>query len=390
MLRTPVTHVFTHFRSLGGVESVLRRLAARDATHAPGSRTISLFERGPFAPNTVSGLGLSGLSTPAGARRRLHAAVNRNPRRGLWVYHNGWGAPFLAGADDADRRLAVLHSDWPGLGSWLAQQRGRFDGLLAVSNPLLELAGHHLALPPERLGWLPYPIDPPIKPAPQRPDHESRPLVVGYCGRVTGEQKRVDRLPGLATRLQATGLDVRWEILGDGPHRGQLAAGLPPGSVFHGRRSGPDYWRALEQWDVMVFTSDYEGLPISLLEGFFCGTLAVFPRIGSGGDEYVGRIARELLYMPGDLDDAARALRWLASLPGDRIEDLRRRAQLLANFHAGDAFERAFDGHLEAIGRLPRISAAGKRADRTPWAWRLPFALLRRLPATSAWRQGLL
>ena len=383
-----MTHVFTHFRSLGGVESVLRRLAARDVSPSPENRTLSLFERGTFTPTTVSGLGLTGLSSPAGARRRLLASLTRHPRRGVWVYHNGWGAPFLAGADGAERRLAVLHSDWPGLDAWLTGQRGSFDGVLAVSRPLLELAAHRLALPPERLGWLPYPIDPPAAAPPHRSATGPRPLVAGYCGRVTVEQKRLDRLPDLAGRLQAAGLDVRWEILGDGPHRDQLAARLPPGSVFHGRQSGPAYWRVLDQWNVRIFTSDYEGLPISLLEGFARGALAVFPRIGSGGDDYVGRIAPDLLYRPGDPNDAVRALRWLAAQSADQLEDLRRRAQLLSTAHTGDAFERAFDGHLAAIGKMPRISTA--QADRPRWTWWLPFALLRRLPAGSRWRQHLL
>ncbi len=389
MLRTPVTHVFTHFRLLGGVESVLRRLARRDASLAPERRTLSLFEAGAFTPDTVSGLGLTRLDTPAGARDRLLAAVRRTPRGGLWVYHNGWGLPFLAGADDAERRLVVLHSDWPGLDHWLAQQRGRLDGLLAVSQPLLRLAATQLELPPERLGWLPYPIDPPADTFVLTPTPPGRPLVLGFCGRVIREQKRLDRLPGLAQRVTAAGVEARWEILGDGPYRPALAAGLPTNTVFHGRLSGLAYWRALERWDLMVFTSDYEGLPISLLETFARGGLAVFPRIGSGGDDYVEQVAPELLYRAGELDDACRAIRWFAAQTPATILKLRRRAQALGAAHAGDAFDRTLNQHLEALWNRPRISQTGAAAGQLRWNWRLPFAVLRRLPVQSRLRRDL-
>jgi hypothetical protein len=73
MLRRPVTHVFTHFRKLGGVESILRRLAESDARLAPGNRVLSLFESAPFSLPNVAGLGLRGLSSPKTARRRLAA-----------------------------------------------------------------------------------------------------------------------------------------------------------------------------------------------------------------------------------------------------------------------------------------------------------------------------
>ncbi len=389
MLRTPVTHVFTHYRQLGGVESVLRRLARRDAVHAPERRTLSLFEAGGFTPDNVAGLGLSWRNTPAGANARLRSAVARNPRGGVWVYHNGWGLPFLAGADDAERRVVVLHSDWPGLDRWLAEQRGRLDGLLAVSRPLLRQAETQLSLPPERLGWLPYPVDPPTDTFVLTPTPPGRPLVLGFCGRVIVEQKRLDRLPGLAQRVNGARLEARWEILGDGPYRPELAALLPANTVFHGRLSGPAYWRALERWDLMVFTSDYEGLPISLLETFARGGLAVFPRIGSGGDDYVERVAPELLYRAGDLDDAARAIRWFAERTPEQILELRRRAQALGEAHTGDAFDRTLNEHLEGIWKLPRISGMGAAVGRARWHWRLPFALLRRLPVASRWRRDL-
>ncbi len=387
MRQPPVTHVFTHYRKLGGVESILRRIAERDARRNPEGRVLSLFERGPFSLANVDGLGLSGFTSPGAARRAMARWTSAHAPRGTWVYHNGWGLPFLAADDGAERRVSFMHSDWPGLPDWLARQRGRLDGVVAVSHALLKLAEEHLGLPPERLCWLPVPIDPPNDTFVLTPTPPGRPLVLGFCGRVVVEQKRLDRLPELNTQLARAGVTVRWEILGDGPYRGELTARLPADSVFHGRQSGRPYWRALERWDLMVFTSDYEGLPISLIEHYARGGLAVFPRINCGGDRYVEQVAPELLYTAGDLTDAARAIRWYAGLGADQILELRRRAHALAATHAGDAFDVTMETHLERIAQLPRLSASGPAAVRPDLGWNLPFGVLRRLPAAHRWRR---
>lgn len=389
MRRPTVTHVFTHYRKLGGVESILRRIAERGARQTPATRVLSLFERGPFSLANVDGLALSGFSSPRAARGALARREAEEATGGTWVYHNGWGLPFLAAEDGAERRVLFMHSDWPGLAEWLARQRGRLDGVVAVSHALLTLAGEHLGLPPERLCWLPVPIDPPADTFVLTPTPPARPLVLGFCGRVVVEQKRLDRLPGLHAHLSRAGVAVRWEILGDGPYRGELTACLPADSVFHGRQSGRTYWQALERWDLMVFTSDYEGLPISLIEHYARGGLAVFPRINCGGDRYVEQVAPELLYAAGDLADAARAIRWYAGLTAEQILELRRRSQALAAAHAGDAFDVTMETHLERLAQLPRLSASGAAAVRPDLGWNLPFGVLRRLSAGHRWRREL-
>lgn len=389
MRRPPVTHVFTHYRKLGGVESILRRIAERDARRDSADRILSLFERGPFSLANVDGLGLSGFASPRSARQALARRTANRASGGIWVYHNGWGLPFLAAEDRADRRVVILHSDWPGLKDWMCYQASRIDGCLAVSETLVEMVQSVAGIPSERTAWLPYPITPPNDTFVLTPTPPGQPLVLGFCGRVVVEQKRLDRLPELHRQLTKNGVTARWEVLGDGPYRDELTVRLPGDSVFHGRLSGRPYWQALERWDLMVFTSDYEGLPISLIEHYARGGLAVFPRIGCGGDRYVEQVAPELLYTAGDLADAARAIRWYAGLGAGQILELRRRAHGLAEAHAGDAFDVTMETHLDRIAQLPRLSASGPSAVRADLGWNLPFGVLRRLPAGHRWRREL-
>jgi len=150
--------------------------------------------------------------------------------------------------------------------------------------------------------------------------------VIGYCGRLNREQKRVDRLPLIADEVLRRTKRSVFEICGEGPERSALEVGLPPATVFHGRLSGSDYWRTLASWGTVLFSSDFEGTPIALLEALSQGVIPVYPRIGSGGEDYVGRVSEKLLYPAGDPAKAAEVLAWLDSLPKSDLETLRSRA----------------------------------------------------------------
>lgn len=58
------------------------------------------------------------------------------------------------------------------------------------------------------------------------------------------------------------------EIVGDGTEREWLQAQFRSDSrvEFHGQLTGPEYWRVIRNWDTIVFTSDFEGLPMPCLK----------------------------------------------------------------------------------------------------------------------------
>ena len=108
-----------------------------------------------------------------------------------------------------------------------------------------------------------------------------RGVVVGGVGRMKREQKRVGRWPALVKALESAGIDFRFELLGDGPRQPWLEQQLPSGrTIFHGRKSGDEYASVLRGWDFITSVSDYEGLPISMLEAFSAGVLPLCPAIG--------------------------------------------------------------------------------------------------------------
>ncbi len=378
MNRIRLTHIFSHFRTLGGVESVLRHHLHRDGPQGIDSSILALFEPGGPVAERVTGLGLTWRHTIASARRRL-AAARIDPSTTV-VYHNAWGLPFLADLDRAQRRLSLLHSDLPQIRLILKSQPGLVDGLLCVSDTLqAEARNAWPDLASDRIGLVPYPIAPPGDPPARRP-LAARPIVCGFVGRVVREQKRVDRLPQLCQALDQSGLDYRFEILGDGPDRVRLERQFQghPQVLFHGRQQGADYWRILGRWDVVVFVSDYEGLPIALLEALSQGVLPIYPRIGSGGDRYAARVGEDFLYPSGDFSRVPTLLRGLQTAAPATVEALRAASRQLAAPHQGEAYERTFSDFVRSIGERPRISAETFSARPFIGSDYCPFALLRR------------
>ncbi len=376
-----VAHLFSSFRGLGGVESVLKYHHSHDAQWGIVSNFIIYFEAEIEPLERVHFLGFNSRTTIREARQRLATAIAQ-ARPEVAVYHGTWGMPFLADLDQSQRRILVLHGETPGVEDQLRVRRQWLDGILCVSDPLRDLVRRCAPqLEEDRIEVLSYPI----APAGTRKRRERlahRPLVLGFCGRLAFEQKRVDRLPPLCRLLDESGLNYRLEFLGDGPQRGWLESQFPDRSrfYFHGRKSGNDYWGVLGEWDVMLLTSDYEGTPIVLLEALSVGVIPLCPRINCGGDAYAKQIQVDLLYEPDDFAHVSATLNRLPDLSEMEMQRLRARCEHAVAAHRGNNYIRTFAGFLARLRAAPK-------ASRDTFPWRpfpidhCPFTILAKIGA---------
>jgi glycosyltransferase involved in cell wall biosynthesis len=292
-----------------------------------------------------------------------------------------WGLQFLADLMPAQRRVGLLHSDWPELRPHLESQRGLLDGVLCVSNALVDLVSGCLPdlAKANRLQLIPYPIDG-LAAMPERTPLAKRTVVIGWVGRMQTEQKRVERLPALVKALESAGIDFRFELLGDGPRQTWLEQELPSDrTIFHGRKSGDDYRSVLRGWDFITSVSDYEGLPISMLEAFSAGVLPLCPAIGSGGDEYAAKLGDEFVWDTFNFAQAAAKLKSILAKPEAALGQARAEARALTERHSEAGYFRTFDEFVQRIADEPRASA--ERLANRPFYFsdRLPFGLMTRL-----------
>ncbi len=380
-----LTHFFTYFRNLGGVQSILKRHHSREQD----SRFLFSFEANNFKEPNISGLGVDGWDSIRCIRKKLAKHSDLFPDS-VAVCHNMWGLQFLAELIPAKRRIGILHSDWTNLRPFLQSQKGLLDGVLCVSNTLMELVAECL---PElskdnRIRLIPYPIDG-VPIMPNRMSLVKRPVIIGWIGRMQEEQKRVDRLPSLLKAFDDAQIDYRFELLGDGPMQEWLEKQLPTNrTVFHGRKSGDDYYSTLSKWDFITSVSDYEGLPISMLEALSAGVLPLYPTIGSGGDEYAEKLSSNYVWEAFQFEQAASKLNLLLKQPEATLHQSRLNAVNLTARHSESEYFRIFDSFTQQIVDLHRISNAELPNRPFYFSDQLPFGLMTRIWPNGCFRRN--
>ncbi len=149
---------------------------------------------------------------------------------------------------------------------------------------------------------------------PDQPIETSRtgqPLRILYLGRVINEQKRVYLFPKIAASLEKAGVTFLWTIAGEGPDRAALERRMKFQSISQIKFTGPlnykDVAHVLDKHDIIILTSDYEGLPLSLLEAMGHGLVPVVTDLESGTREVVDETNGVLVKMD-DEDGYARAI----------------------------------------------------------------------------------
>ena len=380
-----LTHFFTYFRNLGGVQSILKRHHSREQD----SHFLFSFEANNFKEPNISGLGVDGWDSIRCIRKKLAKHSDLFPDS-VAVCHNMWGLQFLAELIPAKRRIGILHSDWTTLRPFLQSQKELLDGVLCVSNTLMELVAECL---PElskdnRIQLIPYPIDG-VPIMPNRMSLVKRPVIIGWIGRIQEEQKRVDRLPSLLKAFDDAQIDYRFELLGDGPMQEWLEKQLPTNrTVFHGRKSGDDYYSTLSKWDFITSVSDYEGLPISMLEALSAGVLPLYPTIGSGGDEYAEKLSSNFVWEAFQFEQAASKLNLLLKQPEATLHQSRLNALNLTARHSESEYFRIFDSFTQQIVDLPRISNAELPNRPFYFSDQLPFGLMTRIWPNGCFRRN--
>ncbi len=272
---------------------------------------------------------------------------------------------------------------------WYAMLRGynaHLDMVAAVSETIqsdVRTMPEFTALP---VCYLPYGVPMP-KQSPRPPADVHHPLRILYLGRIVQEQKRVLLFPLILQKLKESGIPFHWTIAGDGTERPALEAAMHTESpeqvvTFLGKVAYADVPALLAQHDIFLLASDYEGLPLSLLEAMGQGLVPVVSDLPSGirtvVDDSTGlRIALD------DTDGYAEAI----------IKLHHHRNELLALSHAAmDRVRRDYsvsamtDRWLAALPKLTLAKVAWTEshdirpilAAANPWRFSPPLRWLRR------------
>lgn len=372
-------HYFTHFKSLGGVQSILKTHLELDKKSNLNSTLLAFFDPRKTIAENHQGLGLKSWDTIRGARRRF-----RNFERAIAdisIFHDLWGLAFFGEFARTNlRRLGAIHSQWPHLDYQITQLRGSLDGIFCDSQIIAEHIASRLPELKNRICHLPVPANiASQKHFKKRPPMQNRRIILGFVGRIDFAQKRVDRLPSLLHYLHKKGLDCELQLLGSGKDERRLRAQFHEKLPVHflGMQSGNDYWQALSKWDFVVFTSDHEGSPLAMIEAMSVGNIPLFPKIKSGGDAMVQRIHPALLYKPEAWNELAFAIEYFAHRPPNEAEQTREQCRQISLSHSPHAYHKQFMKFLDRVLSSPRLS---RNFASRPFffADHLPFGFLRK------------
>ena len=181
--------------------------------------------------------------------------------------------------------VGVVHSDDPLHYDHVSRLGQYWNAIITTSRTIAEKTA---ALNPSlrgRIVVIPIGVDIPFSPPKQRPNRE-RPLRMIYHGVLKQHQKRVLDLPKVISELAARKVPVELSIAGGGPDEMRLKEACKDFVEqriirFLGVVPHDAIFDLLEQNDVYVLTSEFEGMPNALLEAMGRGCVPVVTNMES-------------------------------------------------------------------------------------------------------------
>ena len=238
--------------------------------------------------------------------------------------------------------LGVLHSDDPAHYVHGYRMGPYWDGIVSVSQFIHD---NLMSLNPtfaDRSSVIHYGIEDAgemINPKRQ----PSEKLKIVYTGRIVQEQKRIMDFVEVVNRLSQHANRFEFSFVGDGDEMDDFRERMQPhiksGMVKILGRAKPSQIPALlRQAHVFALTSEFEGLPLSLLESLSAGLVPVVTEIKSGITEILSHEQNSMLSSVGDADAMAANLLKLADNPDmfERLSNASRTTLFDKKLTAGD------------------------------------------------------
>ena len=124
----------------------------------------------------------------------------------------------------------------------------------------------------------------------QRSINENNPVRIGYAGRITKTQKRLDYLPLILEYLENKSVDYIFEMAGIGDYSDELSSYIKENNLNEkvillglvDKKQMRDFWR---KQDIYFSCSDWEGHSISQCEGIAAGAVPVVTDVSGAEDD---------------------------------------------------------------------------------------------------------
>ncbi|HEX5179665.1 MAG TPA: glycosyltransferase [Gemmatimonadaceae bacterium] len=244
----------------------------------------------------------------------------------------------------------------------------------------------------------------PLHPLRNRPTGSDKAMHLAWVGRMDEAEKRVSDLPKIAAQLCDAGISFTFDLMGDGPARESLSRAFLTLDLGNRVRLHPwsatsDVLDLLARSDVLLMSSNSEGMSITVMEALSMGCAIVSSRVSGVEDYETHAAARSCLWLYdiGDVSAAAEKIRAAFNIPSSAREVAaralaesefsigvcaQRYGQLLSQLAATDSVGRVAVDATRTITALVSLPVAAQRLVRLYATGRHG----RSAPATSAFR----
>lgn len=190
--------------------------------------------------------------------------------------------------------IGIIHSDDVEHYDHL-QRLGRYWNVIICSNK--HLLNETIAINSDfasKSSIIPYGVSVPPSKIDKSVRNAGQPLRLVYCGRLTQEQKRVRDLVGIVKHLRDRAVPFLLRVIGEGDQFDYLASAwadeIKCGTVeMCGRLTRQETYDIYRDSDALLLVSQFEGMPIALIEAMACGCVPVVTDIPSGIPDLVTR-----------------------------------------------------------------------------------------------------
>lgn len=256
--------------------------------------------------------------------------------------------------------VGIVHSDDPVHYDHFLRMRKYWNGIVTVSKAIADEVHELDAEVDTRLVTIPYGVQ--TASSFSRLSSHQGTMRVAYAGRLSQHQKRVLILPEIFEKLFLQERNIEITIIGDGSDRIELTkrceSWTSKGLIrFLGALTNEEVLKQFAAHDAIILTSEFEGMPVAILEAMGQGCVPVVSEIRSGIPELIRDGQNGFIVSPGDTGAfAERILRLykdrslLQSLSRNAYTTIRERFEL----------NRMVDEYLRFFSRLIHEAESGE------------------------------
>jgi glycosyltransferase involved in cell wall biosynthesis len=215
------------------------------------------------------------------------------------------------------RVLGIVHSDDAEHYDNVYRHDNALDHIVAVSEEIARKLIERDSRLSQKMSTIRYGLTAPaadrIAPLIERKIAAAEPIRVVFAGRFEVFQKRIYDYVRLARQLEESMLSYELTLVGEGLEfaavRTQLSGLVLSGSVkLPGRLSHPETQAIIAQANVLLVLSDFEGLPLSLVEGLQNGCVPIVYDMKSGIPEVIADGENGFMVPTGDVAAVAKRI----------------------------------------------------------------------------------